>query len=905
MVALREWFARLRGTLRPLRSDADLEQELRLHLELAREDERRRGASIGDASRAAALQAGALAASMDAVRDQRGLPWLDDLWRDLRYGLRMLGRSPLFASVAALTLAIGVGAGTAIFSIVNSVLLRPLPYPDADRLVAVWHKAPGARGLANVLGDLRPSASMFFTYAEENRTFDAIGLWTPASATVTGVAEPEQVRVVLVSDGTLQALGVAPAIGRWLSREEQTPAGVDAVMLGYGYWQRRFGGERSVVGRGITIDSRLRTIVGVMPEGFRIVRAEADVIAPYRFDRSRLILAGFGFEGIARLKPGVTLARANADVARMVPIWMRSWPTIPGGNPRVYESWGIAPALRPLKEEVVGAVSGMLWVVMGTIAIVMLMVCANVANLLLVRAEARQHEMAVRAALGAGWMRLVRGLLTEGVLLGCIGGALGLAAAHAGLRALVATGPSTLPRLHEIAIDGRALSFTLAVSLLSGVLFGLIPAVKYAKPGVFAALRGGAFSSSAGPERHRLRNLLVVTQVALALVLLVSAGLMIRTPQTLRAVEPGFARPERVQTLRISIPAALVADPRGVVRTQHLIADAIAAIPGVTAAAFANAMPMEGLPPDWDAIAVEGRSIADGEIPALRLLKYGSPGYFGAAGTRLVAGRDYTWTDVEGARPLAIVSENLARELWGSPSAALGRRIGAGLPGSSWREVIGVVQDVRENGLHEPAPAVVYWPAMMENLYRKSQLTTTRYVTFAIRSELAGTNGLIDSLQQAVWSVNANVSLFAVQTLRDIADRSMARTSFTLAILAVAGAMALALGIVGIYGVISYSMSQRTREMGIRRALGAQQGEITRMIVGRGLALAGAGVAVGLAAATASTRLMSSLLVGISPLDTTTFIAAPLLLGIAAVLASYLPARRAAGVDPVEALKVE
>ena len=905
MTALREWITRLRGTFGLSRRDADLAQELELHLELARDDERRRVGSIGNASRAATLKVGALAQSLEALRDQRGLPWLDDLQRDLRFGLRTLRRNPVFAVVSLLTLSIGIGANTAVFSIVNSVLFEPLPYPNAGQLVAVWHKAPGAPGLVSVSGDLRPSASMFFTYAEENHSFQAIGLWAPSSMTVTGLADAEQVRVVLVSDGTLQAFDVKPLVGRWLSHEDQVPGGADSVMLGYGYWQRHFGHDDSAIGRAITVDSRPRTVVGVMPEGFRIVETDADVIAPYRFDRNRLILAGFGHQGIARLKPGVTLAQANADIGRMVPIWMRTWPTLPGADPHVYESWRITPALRPLKQDVVGNVAGALWVLMGTIGIVMLMVCANVANLLLVRAEARQQELAVRAALGAGWTRIVREMLAESLMLGLTGGALGLALAHAGLRMLVAMGPSNLPRLNEISIDPRALMFTIVVSLVSGILFGLIPALKYAGPGVSTPLRSGIRTSTHSRERIRVRDVLVVTQVSLALVLLVSAGLMIRTSQALRAVEPGFADAEHIQTLRFSIPASIVSDPQKVVRMQNDMLDKFAAIPGVTSAAFSNTMPMEGMSPDWDAIGVEGRLIPGREIPPLRLLKYVSPALFRTIGTRLVAGREYAWTDLYGLRPVAIVSENLARELWGSPSAALGKRIGVGLSGSTWREVIGVVQDVRENGVHEPAPAIVYWPAMMDSLYRPGQATAARNVTFAIRSERTGTEAFVDQLRQAIVSVNGSVSPAAVRTLREISDQSMARTSFTLVMLAIAAAMALVLGIVGIYGVISYSVSQRTREIGIRLALGAQVSQMKRMVAGHGLLLAGVGVAIGLGAAIGLTRLMSSLLFGISPLDPMTFVTVPLLLAVAAVVASYLPARRAASVDPAEALKVE
>ena len=398
----REWIVRLGGTFSRRRTDGDLEEELRLHVELAAEDERRRAESIDGARRRALVRHGTVTQSLDALRDQRGLPWLDDLARDARHGLRGLRRNPTFAAVTLATLAIGIGANTAIFTVVNSVLLRPLAYPSPEDLVAVWHTAPGASGMSNLSGDLRLSPSMYFTYAEQNGTFQSFGVWFAGSATVTGVADPEQVRSVAVSDGTLQALGVQPLMGRWLSPADQAPGAPRTVVLGYGYWLRRFGGDRSIVGRGITIESRDREIVGVMPEGFRIVNAEPDIVVPIGFDRSRVTLPGFGFQAVARLKPGVTMADASADVARMVPIWMTSWPAARGVNPRVYESWRIAPALRPLEQDVVGNVGKALWVLMGTIGIVMLIACANVASLLLVRAESRQQELAVRAALGAG-----------------------------------------------------------------------------------------------------------------------------------------------------------------------------------------------------------------------------------------------------------------------------------------------------------------------------------------------------------------------------------------------------------------------------------------------------------------------------------------------------------------------
>ncbi|MGD1094194.1 MAG: ABC transporter permease [Bryobacteraceae bacterium] len=826
--------------------------------------------------------------------------FLGALTRDIRYACRGMRRNPAFTVVALLTLAIGIGANTAVFSVVNSVLLKPLPYPKSEDLVGVWQTAPGAAGLANFSSGLRLSLSMYLTYAEQNRTFQALGVWSPSNFSVTGIAEPEQVRAVIVTDGTLQALSVPPALGRSLGPADYKLGSPETVMLGYGYWQRRFGGDRSVIGRGIRIESRPRQIVGVMPRGFRFVDTEAELIVPIRFDRNKLILAGFGFQGIARLKPGVTIAAANADVARMIPIWMDSWSNGPGTNGRAYEKWRITPALRPLKQEVVGNIGSVLWVVMGTIGIVMLIACANVANLLLVRAEARQQELAIRAALGAGWGRIVRELLLESLLLGLLGGALGVVLASEGLSFLVAMGPANLPRLSEISLDGRALAFTVVLSLLSGLLFGLIPALKYAGARSLAALRSAGRTSSVSRERHRARNILVVAQVAMALVLLVCAGLVIRSFQALRTVEPGFTHAEHLQTMRISIPPSLIPEPQQVTRIQNNIADKLAAIPGVTSVGFASAMPMEGIEPDWDAIYAEGNAYGTDEIPPLRLFKNVSPGVFHAMGTRLMAGRELTWTDVYGLRQVLMVSENLARELWGTPTAAVGKRIRE-FENGSWWEVVGVVQDVRENGVHEKAPAIVYRPLMM----RYSSLNSVRTVTFAIRSDRAGTEGFLNEIRQAVWSVNANLPVASERTMQEIYGQSLARTSFTLVMLGIAGAMALVLGIIGIYGVISYAVSQRRREIGIRLALGAQQGELRGMFVRHGLVLAGIGVVIGLGAAMVLTRLMTSLLFGISALDPLTYAAVPVVLVAAAMLASYLPARQASAVDPVEALKAE
>ncbi len=692
-----------------------------------------------------------------------------------------------------------------------------------------------------------------------------------------------------MSDGVLETLGVPPAVGRWFSAADQIPHSRQTVVLGYAYWQRRFGGNRSVIGRNIRIDSVLREVVGVMPRGFRLADASFDIITPLAFDRANLILGDFSFHGVGRLRRGVTIAQADADLARLLPVWMDSWSNGPGTDPHFYERWRIAPAIRPLKEEEIGNVASVLWTVMATIGIVMLIACANVTSLLMVRAEARQQELALRAAIGGSPVQIVRGLLVESVLLGCAGGALGVWFAFGGLRLLAAIGPADLPRLNEIALDARSLSFAFLLSLASGLLFGLIPALRYAVPRIAFTLRGGGRMVTAGRQTHRTRSILAVAQIAMALVLLVCAGLMIRTFAALRAVNPGFTDPAHLQLVRIALPPEMAHG----IRMQNDILDSLAAIPGVTSAGFASEMPMENYGSGWDRIFARNKAEQRGETLPLGLFESISPGLLHAAGTTLLAGRDFTWTDVYGNRPVVMVSENLARALWGSASAALGKRICAGQPGPDWREVVGVVQDVRQNGLQAPAPATVYWPR------------PTSYATFAVRTARAGSAGLLKDLGRAVWSVNAGVALASVRTMKDVVDRSLARTSFTLVMLGIAATMALALGVIGIYGTISYAVSQRTREIGIRLALGAQQGALSWSFVTFGLALAGAGVAIGLAAALGLTRLMKSLLFGIGPLDPVTYVLAALLLAAAAVIASYLPARRAASVDPVEALKAE
>jgi len=818
----------------------------------------------------------------------------------LKQVLRRLGRAPLFTAITLITLAAGVGANTVIFSVLEGVLLKPLPYPHPERLIGVWHKAPGIN-----IPNMNMAPSLYFIDREQNTTFQDIGAYGTDSFSITGVGEPEQVHGLDVTDGTLPLLGVVPAVGRLFTREDDSPGAPETVVISYGYWHQKFGGDPGVIGRSITVDGKPRQIIGVLPQGFHFLdEKDAEVIAPFQWDRSKTKLGNFSYRALARLKPGVTMEQASADVARMLPIAIRSFPAPEGFSIKLFETAQFGPNLRPLKQDVVGDVGNVLWVLMGSIAGVLLIACANVANLMLVRVEGRRQELAIRAALGAGWRRIAGELLFESVILGLLGSLLGLAIAYAGLRILVALAPTGIPRIHEIGIDVPVLLFTLAIALFSSFLFGSIPIFKYAGTRLNTGLREGGRALSASREQHRARNILVVVQVALALVLLICSGLMIRTFRALMHVAPGFSGPDQVQTFRFYVPETEIPDTdrERLVRMEEEILNKLRTIPGVSSASFSSAIPMDGYD-SYDPIFAQDRAYAEGELPPLRRFKWISPGFFGTVGTPLIAGRDLTWADTYQRLPVAIVSENFAREYWHDANNALGKRIRVASV-DDWREIIGVVGDVRDNGVSEKAPTTVYWPIMMNNFEGQKEMMR-RGIAFALRSPRAGSESFLKEVRQTVWSVDSNVPLAEVHTLGYLYTQSMARTSFTLVMLSVAGGMALLLGIVGIYGVIAYSVSQRTREIGIRMALGAQQPMLISMFVRHGLWLTGIGIVCGLVGAFAVMRLMSSLLFNVSPVDPITYAAVTVGVVVTAYLACYLPSRRAATVDPVDALRAE
>jgi len=810
---------------------------------------------------------------------------------------RRLLRAPMFTLIAIFTLALGIGANTAIFSVVRGVLLKPLPFDGADRLVGLWHTAPGLG-----IPILNMAPSYYFVYREEGRVFEDVGLWNGGAVSVTGTGEPERVQALFVTDGTLSLLHVNPILGRHFTADDDSPKTPERAILSHAYWERKFGSDQGVIGKSVVVDGKPREIIGVLPAGFRFLDRNPQVILPFRFNRPELHAANFSYRGVARLKPGTTLEQANADVARLIPVIPDRFPMPPGFTRKMLDDVKIGPNVRPLAADVIGDVGRVLWVLLGTVGLVLLIACANVANLFLVRAEARQQELAIHAALGAGSRRIAWELLSESLTLALAGGVVGLGLAYAGIRTLVANAPDGLPRTGEIGIDPLVLLFTLAISLLAGLLFGLLPVMKFVTPHLASALKEGGRLSSAGRERHRARNGLVVAEIALAVVLLVASGLMIRTFHAMRDVNPGFVRPEEVLTLRVSIPESIVSDSEQAVRTHEQIVRKLEQLPGVRSVGVSNSITMDGNDSN-DPIFVEDFPPPADKIPPLRRFKWTAQNYFQTMGNPIVAGREMTWADVYSRASVVMVSENFAREFWKEPAAAVGKRIRQS-PNNSWRTIIGVVGNERDDGIAKPASSIVYWPLLIDNYY-DNKLFAQRNLLFAVRTERAESPTLLKEIQQAVWSVNANLPVANVRTLEQVRAESMAQTSFALVMLGIAAAVALLLGIVGIYGVIAYVAQQRTKEIGIRMALGAASQDVSALFVRHGIVLAGIGIVCGMVAAALLTRTMSALLFGVSAYDPVTYGAVALALGGTAVIASYLPARRASRIDPAEALRWE
>ena len=819
---------------------------------------------------------------------------METLWQDLAYGFRMLLKNPRFTAAAVLSLAIGIGANSAIFSVANALLLRPLAYKDANRLVILWNRSPGL----NVAQDWL-SPGEYLDIKSQNRVFDQVAATIDSSFNLTGQGTPERVEGARVSSSLFSLLGAQAILGRVFLPEEDEPGKPPAAILSNGFWQRRFAGDRGVIGKSLTLNGNSVTIVGVMPADFSLNREvmptvnsikNAEVLLPLPMsEKLRTTRTNEDYNIFGKLKGGLTVAQAQADIDIIVNGMKQQYPAnYPPGS-------GFTISVVPLLQQVVGDIRRALLILLGAVGFVLLIACANVANLQLARAAVRQKEIGVRAAVGAGRGRLIRQLLTESVLLALTGGLLGLLLAFVAVRVLRAFGPDTLPRLNEIGLDGRVLAFTFFVSLLTGIVFGLAPALRASrvdlnevlKEGGRGAIGGGTFGSG----HHKIRDLLVIVEVALSLVLLIGAGLLLRSYQRIQNASPGF-NVQNVLSFRLSLPPAKY---KGVPVTGFFtqLVERVKALPGVEAAGTTYSLPMSSVALAWGPITIEGYVPKNSSDFIMSNERFVSPGYFPAMGVPLVRGRYFDERDVKGAPETVIVNENLAQRFWPRDDP-IGKRLERG-DKEPWRTVVGVVRDTKEFSVDNEPPISIYHPAAQFPI-------GSMFVVVRTASDPAQITGAIT---KEIHALDPEVPAFEVRTMAQRLSDSLARRRFATFLLGVFAVVALMLAAIGIYGVMAYSVNQRTHEIGIRMALGAQPANILRMVIRQSFALTAFGIVIGLAGAFAVTRVMSSLLYGVSATDARTFLIPPLLLGSIALLASYFPARRAAKVDPMIALRYE
>ena len=818
------------------------------------------------------------------------------MFAQIRPTLRRLDRTPGFTVVSVLTLGLGIAGTTAAFSVVNAVLLRPLPYRDPDRLVQLWHTAPGV----NIAKVEQSDASYIQYHDKATRSFESVASYQSSAASLTGGQEPERVPSANVTASFLPTLGVRPAIGRNFTDDEDRPGGPQVAILSDALWRRRYSADPAMIGKTIQVDGNTREVVGIMPADFQ---STTELWIPMGIDRAHLSTGNFNRNAIARLRPGVTIQAAEAE---MQPILMRLPDDYPGMMTRtMFEQAKIRVTVHPLREDVVGDIRPILFTVLGTVGFVLLIACANVANLFLVRAEARTKEVAVRSALGASPRSIVKLYLGESLVLSATGAALGVVLAFVALRLLLRLAPAGLPRASEIAVDAASLGVAALIAVVTGLFFSAMPFIRAGKAELTPTLRDGTRGSTSGRERQRVRNAFVVAQVALALVLLVGSGLLARSFQRMRAVDPGF-NSANVLTLRLSVPGSTYRTVGDISRFYHELTTRLASVPGVLAAGATSKLPLVDDGSSHNGTWVEDRPITKDELPTIHSTASITQDYFKAMNIPIVEGR--TFRDDGSERPSheIIVGRAFARHFWPNGSA-IGKRIKTGGPEAAWSTIVGVVGDVHDEALTKPVDEMIYQPVVsviQPQPGTPDSIVAENTMTLTIRTSGDPTT-ILAAVRREIWGLDRNLPLVNVRALSDVVGAAMARTTFTLIMIGAAAGVALLLGAIGIYGVISYMVSLRTREIGVRMALGAQSVQVRRMVVRQGLVLAVIGVGIGLAGALALARLISSLLYGIAPYDPVTLVSVTVGLLAVAGLASWLPAMRAARIDPIEALRAE
>ena len=885
---------KIRSLLRNLFSlsgvEDDLDEEVHSHLEMLTDENVRAGMSYSEAARAARIELGGIEQVKEQVRDQRLGTWVYSVLCDCRFALRQLRKNPGFTSVTLLTIALGIGANTAIFTVIDAVLLRPLPFHDPGRLVAV-HSIDLTDSTQG--GDI--SYPAFLDWRAQTHSFEAMSVCNVTSFTYTGGAQPESVRSAVVSSNLFSTLGISPALGRSFTPGEDQPGNTQApVILSYEFWQSHFGGDSGVLGRTLTLDEEQYDVIGIMPLRFQfpVQKDRVELWVTIAHDlKGKLGMAtqrGAAYLQVtARLKPGIEIPQAQSDVLLVQQRLNRQYPE---NRPR-----GVA--IRSELGEIAGDMLPVLMVLLGAVAFVLLIACANVASLLLARATVRQKEFTVRLALGAGRWTIIRQLLIESVLLASFGGALGLLVAHWGTNILVSMTPDGLARASEIQLDYRILAFTFVVALLTGVLFGVAPAVQASRLKVNSNLNASGRASSTGAEAIRLRSGLVVAQLAISFVLLIGAGLLLRSFDRLLHVDPGF-RPDHVLTFVLDVPSDRHPRAQRAAFVEQLL-QSTRGLPGVKSASAVFGLPLDEDRSAFTTLEIEGQPVPKSQHPrtAFRLVE---SQYFQTMGIRLLQGRTFSPEDEQGGLPVAIVNQTLAHNMFRGENP-IGRRIKANIAfgenqNPAMRQIVGVVADVKSNGIAEAAVPEVYGP--------QTPVDFIGEMTIVVRTA-TDPNSLVSAMRSLVSTMDKGVPLRDVRTLDEYVSGSVSGVRFQALLIATFAALAFVLTAIGLYGVIAYSVVQRSREIGIRIALGAQQGSISLMVFRQGGLLVLMGIGSGLASSLLTASLIRALLYGIQPIDPASFVTAPLLLLLVAALASYIPARRATRIDPMVALRYE